>query len=262
MTIQLFTIYNLKMKRFIYSILFLVITLILQAQVKPGEQLVFAGSYEMKGLMTNIAQVTMKTASMQTSKTNYMHLSLEMATFSKWDSYFKIRDLYESYINPTTFKPALYKRNIYEGGYTKSEKYTFGADGTVKSVSKRRNRAEVQHTFKINPATVDVVTLIYKLRASNLSALKPGQAMNFTLVFDEKQFPVSVRYIGKETVNAGNLGKKECYKLSIAAASNKLKGKDKNIVWLTADNKKVPALIKFSIPVGVGQLTLTSASGI
>jgi hypothetical protein len=41
-----------------------------------------------------------------------------------------------------------------------------------------------------------------------------------------------------------------------------LKGKDQNIIWLTADSKKIPALIKFSIPVGTGQLKLSSVSGI
>jgi hypothetical protein len=65
-----------------------------------------------------------------------------------------------------------------------------------------------------------------------------------------------------ESVNAGNLGQKECYKLSIGAKTNKLKGTDKNLIWLTADAKKVPALMKFSIPVGTGQLALTSATGI
>ncbi len=250
------------LKNTIITLLFLIGCFSIQAQVKSGERLVFAGSYEMKGLMTNIAQVTMKTATMQTSKSSYLHLSLEMATFSKWDNYFKIRDLYESFVNPTSLKPALYKRNIYEGGYTKSEKYTFGANGTVKSVSKRRNRAEVQKSFKIGPSTIDVVTLIYKLRATNFATIKQGQAISFTLVFDEKQYPVSVRYIGKETVVAGNLGKKECYKLSVMANTNKLKGKDKNLIYITADAKKVPTLIKFSIPIGVGQLTLTSATGI
>jgi hypothetical protein len=34
------------------------------------------------------------------------------------------------------------------------------------------------------------------------------------------------------------------------------------LIWLTADAKKIPTLIKFSIPVGTGQLTLTSATGI
>ena len=40
------------------------------------------------------------------------------------------------------------------------------------------------------------------------------------------------------------------------------KGKDKNLIWLTADDKKIPALMKFSIPVGTGQIALSSATGI
>jgi hypothetical protein len=48
--------------------------------------------------------------------------------------------------------------------------------------------------------------------------------------------------------------------MSIAAKTDKLKGTDKNLIWLTNDAKKIPVLIKFSIPVGTGQLTLSSAS--
>jgi hypothetical protein len=96
----------------------------------------------------------------------------------------------------------------------------------------------------------------------DLSKFKEGQTQNLIIVFDEKQIPVTLKYMGKETINAGNLGKKECYKLSIGAKTDALKGKDKNLIWLTADSKKIPALLKFSIPVGTGQLTLTAANGI
>lgn len=250
-------------KNTILTLLFLAVMVSVQAQIKAGERLVFAGSYEVSGLMTNIAQVTLSTSSMQTSKNSYLHLSLELATFNKWDSYFKIRDLYESFVNPTTLKPALYKRSIFEGKYSKTEKYTFQTDGrTVKSVSKRGNRPETQNTFTIGPSTIDATTLIYKLRTVNFAAMSPGQSASFVLVFDEKQHPFAIKYLGKEVVQAGNLGRKECYKLAIVANTNKLRGKDKNLIWLTADTKKVPALIKFNIPVGAGQLTLTSATGI
>ena len=90
--------------------------------IKSGEKLVFAGSYNMSGLMTQLAQVTMSTENVTTAKNTYLHLSCELSTYSKWDSFFKIRDLYESYVNPTTLKPSLYKRNIDEGGWTKKEK--------------------------------------------------------------------------------------------------------------------------------------------
>ena len=229
--------------------------------IKFGEKLIFSGSYNMSGLMTQLAQVTMSTENVTTSKNTYLHLSCELSTYSKWDSFFKIRDIYESYVNPTPLKPSLYKRSIDEGGYTKKEKYVFKGN-TVNSTSKRKNKPETQKTFTIGASTQDVISLLYKLRTMDLSKFKEGQTQSLMIVFDEKQIPVTLKYMGKETVSAGNLGNKECYKLSIGAKTDALKGKDKNLIWLTADDKKIPTLLKFSIPVGTGQLTLTSATGI
>jgi hypothetical protein len=229
--------------------------------IKSGEKLVYAGSYNMSGLMTQLAQVTMSTETVSTSKNAYLHLSCELSTYSKWDSFFKIRDIYESYVNPANLKPSLYKRSIDEGGYTKKEKYAFKGN-TVNSTTKRKNKPETQKKFTIGASTQDVISLLYKVRTLDFSKFKVGQTQNLMIIFDEKQIPVTLKFMGKENVNAGNLGKKECYKLSISAKTDALKGKDKNLIWLTADANKIPALLKFSIPVGTGQLTLTSASGI
>jgi len=229
--------------------------------IPSGEKLVFAGSYNMSGLMTQLAQVTLSTDIVTTSKNAYLHLNCELATYAKWDKFFKIRDLYESYVDPITLKPSLYKRSIDEGGYIKKEKYVFKGN-SVTSTTKKRTTPETTKTFTIGASTQDVVSIMYKLRTMDLSKMKTGQAQSFTIVFDETQIPVTVKLLGMETVSAGNLGSKNCYKLSIGAKTDVLKGKDKNLIYLTADAKKVPALMKFSIPVGTGQLALTSASGI
>jgi len=233
------------------------------SQIKSDEKLVYAASYNMSGLMTQLAQVTMETETMKTSKNTFLHLSCQAATFSKWDSFFKIRDLYESYVDAETLKPSLYKRSINEGGFTKTEKYIFKSDGrTIVSTSKRKNNPETNRTFTVGNSTQDIVTLIYKLRTVDFQNFTNGQTKSLVLVFDEKEIPVVVKFMGKETISAGNLGTKECYKIAIGARTQVLKGKDKNIIWLTADAKKIPALIKFSIPVGTGQLKLSNASGI
>ncbi len=233
------------------------------SQIKPNETLIFSGSYEFGGMMTNLAQVTMRTEPMNTSKKSYLRLSIEVSTFGKWDSFFKIRDLYESYVEPITLKPSLYKRNVLEGGYTKTEKYSFTAAGTsLTSVASRMKRAETKRTLNVPASASDVVSMVYKLRMIDLSKIKNGQSLPFVIIFDEKQLPVWVKLLGKETIPAGNLGKKECYKLSISAKTNKLKGADKNLIWISADSKRIPCLIKFSIPVGVGQVTLLKATGV
>ncbi|HMI05930.1 MAG TPA: DUF3108 domain-containing protein [Flavobacterium sp.] len=250
------------MRKILFVLTLLSAGLVSAQAVKPGEKFVYAASYNMSGLATALAQVKMETETVKTSKNTLLHLSCEATTYSKWDSFFKIRDSYESYVNPATFKPSLYKRDILEGKYTKKEKYIFRNDGTIVSTASKNKAAETKKTFSVGSSTNDVVTILYKLRNVDFSKFKPGQIQSFNVVFDEKEMTVAAKYMGKETVKAGNLGAKECYKISIAAKTKVLKGTDKNIVWLTADTKKVPALIKFSIPVGTGQLTLTNASGL
>ena len=80
-------------------------------------------------------------------------------------------------------------------------------------------------------------------------------------MFDEKEFSVGIKYMGKETINAGNLGSQQCYKIAVDANSDVVQGKDKNLIWFTVD-KKIPALIKFTIPVGSGVLKLKTVSKI
>ena len=231
--------------------------------VKSGEKFVYAASYNMSGLMTQLAQVKMETETVKTSKSTLLHLYCELATYSKWDSFFKIRDVYESYVNPINLKPSLYKRDIFEGSYSKKEKYIFKNNGTtIESTVNKGHKPQTKKTFSVGSSTQDIVSVLYKLRNVDFSNFKPGQIQSFVVVFDEKEMAVSAKYLGKETIAAGNLGNRSCYKISIAAKTKVLKGTDKNIIWLTADASKVPALIKFSIPVGTGQITLTNASGL
>ena len=49
----------------------------------------------------------------------------------------------------------------------------------------------------------------------------------------KRNFPVLIKFMGKQTINAGNLGAQECYKIAIDANSDVIKGKDKNIIWFT-----------------------------
>lgn len=227
------------------------------AQISQNERLTYTGAYRMGGMMTTLAQVSLQTNPVKTSKKTYLHLCMEAQTFSKWDYFFKIRDLYESYVDPATLRPSLYKRNILEGKYSKMEKYIYRGN-TISSTSDTKSGALRTKTVSVHGGSMDVVAAMYKLRSVDFSKMRPGQVFAVTVIFDEKEYPASARFMGKETVSAGCLGKRECYKLSIAARTNKLRGKDQNVIWFTADSRKIPALIKFSIPVGVGQLVLTS----
>jgi len=248
-------------------LLFSTLTIAQNNAIAPGEVLTFTASYNMSGLMTPIAQVKMETSAIKTSKATLLRLKCTAATFKKWDNFFKIRDIYESYVSPKSLTPYLYKRDINEGGYYKFMQYKFSHKSkTVKSI-KRKKRGdgtiwEENKTVSIGSSTKDLVTTLYHLRTINFSKLSTGTTKSLVVIFDNKETKVNFTYLGTETI-ASAIGKKPCYKLSITINnSNILEGSGNNLLWLTADENKVPVLAKFKIPVGNGELNIKSATGL
>ncbi len=236
--------------------------------IAVGEKLIFTASYNMSGLLTDIAQVTMETGEVKTSKATLLHLKCTAATFSKWDNFFKIRDLYESYVSPTSLTPYLHNRDINEGSYYKFMQYTFShKTNSVKSLMRKKNGRGVIYDknsdVKINVGTKDIVSTIYHIRNLDIHKAKPGDVQNFKVIFDNEELVISVKYVSKETIQTA-IGKKECYKLALSLKNSAvLKGGiNDNLLYLTADANKIPVYAKFKIPVGNGELKITSATGL
>jgi hypothetical protein len=216
----------------------------------------------MSGILNDIAQVTMETSPVKTSKATLLKLKCNAATYSKWDNFFKIRDLYESYVSPKTLKPYLYKRNINEGGYFKAMKYTFShKTNTIKSVQTKKNNRVENKDFKFGTDTKDIVSTIYNIRLFDYASMSVGQRKTVTIVFDREETKATISYLGKETINTA-IGKKTCYKIAIGSDSKVIEGNKNNLLWLTADANKIMVYGKFKIPVGNGELKIKSASGL
>ena len=256
------------MKYFILlTVLFYTLPTQSQNAFTAGENLTFTASYNMSGLMTDIAQVNMQVNEVKTSKSTLFHLKCTAKTYSKWDSFFKIRDLYESYVSTTSLTPYLYKRDINEGSYYKFVKYTFNhKTKNVNSIQKKRRKDgtfwEENKNHTIKSGTKDLVTMIYNLRNLDIHKASPGDSQSFPVIFDRKENYVTIKYLNKEVINTA-LGKKECYKLSININdSDLLKGNNKNLLWLTADENKIPVFAKFRVAIGSGELKIKSATGL
>lgn len=258
-----------SMQRYLLFMLSFVVTSISFSQnntIAAGEKLTFSASYNMSGLLTEIAEVTMETSEVKTSKTTLLKLKCKATTYSKWDGFFKIRDLYESYVNPNTLTPYLYKRDINEGSYYKFMQYKFNhRTKTVESIKRKKKKIggtyDVNSTVQIGADTKDIVTTIYHIRNLDIHETNIGDSQSFKVLFDNQEETIYVKYLGKETIST-RLGKKECYKLAISMNNSILKGNNANVLWLTADQNKVPVYATFKIAVGNGALSIKSASGL
>lgn len=227
------------------------------------EKLTYTATYNMSGILTDIAQINMETSVVKTSKASLLRLKCTAATYSKWDNFFKIRDLYESYVNPKTLTPYLYKRDINEGSYYKFMKYKFShKTKTVKAQLKKKNNYEENKSVSINYGTKDIVSTLYSIRLVDFANMNKGTRKSFNIIFDREETKAQITYLGKETISTA-IGKKECYKIAIGSSNNKaLQGTNSNFLWLTADENKIPVYGKFKIPVGNGELKIKSATGL
>ena len=94
--------------KFLLTIISIFLLISVNAQnyaVGNNEKLVYTASYNMSGILNDIAQVTMETSTVKTSSATLLRLKCTATTFSKWDSFFKIRDLYESYVSSSSITP-------------------------------------------------------------------------------------------------------------------------------------------------------------
>ena len=246
-------------------LLMLLFSLLVKAQnnaVGDNEKLVYTASYNMSGILNDLAQVTMETSSVKTSKATLLRLKCTATTYSKWDNFFKIRDLYESYVNPKTITPYLYNRDINEGSYYKNMKYTYShKTNSVKTIQKKKKNHVENKTVKINSGTKDIVSTMYYLRLYDFANMAVGTRKSLPIIFDRKEVKGQITYLGKETIKTA-IGTKECYKLAIGSSEDVLQGKNSNFLWLTADENKIPVYGKFKIPVGNGELKIKSATGL
>ncbi|PQJ74753.1 DUF3108 domain-containing protein [Polaribacter gangjinensis] len=234
--------------------------------VNTNEKLVYTASYTLSGLLTEIAQISLETSPVKTSTATLLKLKFTATTFSKFDNFFKVRDLYESYVNPKTLTPLLYKRDIAEGGFKKMEQYKFNhKDKNIDCVIRKFQKDgefEDKLTVPNTGNTRDLVATIYNVRNLDFSKLKTGESKSFSFLFDAKEKFMIIKYLGKETIST-NLGKKECYKLAVSLKNdNSLKGANDNLLWLSADVVKIPVLAKFKIAIGTGELKIKSATGL
>ena len=237
--------------------------------IAPGEKLVFSASYNMSGLLTDLAQVTMETSEVNTSSSTLMRLKCTARTYKKWDNFFKINDLYESYVNPRTLTPYLYKREINEGGHYKYVKYNFDyKDRRVKSLRRQKSKNfesgywDRKANIPFSYGAKDLVSTIYHIRNLDIHKAPKGSSDTFTVLFDNVETKVRVTMLGKESIDT-KLGRKDCYKLSISIANNDvLKGSNTNVLWLTADKNKIPVYAKFKVAIGNGELKIQSATGL
>ena len=220
----------------------------------PGEELVYTISYGI--IKGGEGKLTVKDTLIDKQRT--LHLTAAGHTTGLVDAIYKVRDQYESFVNPETVKPIKSIRDIREGRYRYYNEvlYYHGVDSTF---IKSQKSGE-----KYVPADIyDIVSAFYVGRKKYFNdSMVEGQVIEIKTYFSDEVFPLRIRYLGIETIKT-NLGKLECYKFSpVTEVGRAFKSEDDMHVWITRDENKLPAKIRFNLFVGAFICEIDSANGL
>lgn len=229
---------------------------------QAGEILKFKGSYFMSSLWADLAEVNIEVSDYNAQGRSLYSIQATASTYSNYDSFFKIRDLYQSWVDKANLKPYMFKRVVDEGGYQFNMKYVIQRASLQAKYDYERKGILKSSVINITEDTQDLVSVLYYIRTLDYDKMSYNKIISISVLVDDKVENLNLTYKGKETLKTDAFGSKSCYKLGISINNKALVNKETNSIWLTADKNRIPVLVKAEIPVGSIQLRLVEAKGI
>jgi hypothetical protein len=211
-----------------------------QNAFQPGEILEYDISYGfIKG-----GHASLKVVEKENNGSSLWNLVLKGKTTGLTDRIYRVEDIYESYIVPSTGLPVRSIRNIREQNYRHYEEVIHNQEHDYVITTKSGKVAVPNNTL-------DVVSAFYFLRNQlQTTELKPEMILRFTTYFGGDLFPLVLRYKKTEWVKT-RFGKIACHKfMPVTEVGRVFKTEDDMTIWLSADRNFLPVKINFQLIVG------------
>jgi hypothetical protein len=178
------------------------------------------------------------------------------------DAIFKVRDIYESFIDPQTQLPIKSIRNVSEGRYHRYNVVIFDHK-TRKDSAILTSDLTGKHVTEQN--IHDILSCFYFFRKSIMAkktVLKKGEMITIMTWFTDEYYPIRLRFIEMDEVRT-KVGKIRCYKFNPVTESGRL-FKDENgaTFWFSADQNYLPVKVRFDIFVGSFTVDLSAYQGL
>lgn len=221
---------------------------------RSGEVLDYKVFYTLAGMYVGAGQVSFSnTVEMYQRKPVY-HVKGEGGTFPSYDWFYKVRDVYESFIDTTTLLPLKFVRQVNEGGTHIYSQVLFQ--------SQLKKAVSLQGSYAVPDCIQDVLSAIYYARNIDFNQYKPGDKIPFSIFLDDQVFPIYLRFLGREILHT-RYGDYHTIKFKpLLIEGTIFTGGEQMNVWVTDDNNRLPVLIETPILVGSIKVYLKSFRGL
>jgi len=229
-----------------------------------GEEVSYTVSYNWGPVWVDAGLVTFSAKKEMFLGKPSWHLKSTGKTFRTYDILFKVRDYYDSWVDPDTFHSFEFRRYIYEGGYTLLNTMKFDQEKhEVYSNTKTDNNPQRTDTLKILPCSFDMLSAVYYTRTLDLPNISKDFKKQIPVLIDDGYYNIYIRPLGKEIVENTDGKKYRCTKFAAKMVEGTIfRGDEDVLVWVTDDANKVPIYIEAKIIIGTVKAYLKEARGL
>ncbi len=220
---------------------------------KPGEILNYRLHY---GLMdAAVAVLEVKPEYKQFGSRECYHIVGDGFSKGTFDFFFKVRDRYETLLDKHALLPWHFSRNCYEGGYNINQNYFF---------NHYTNKVDVGNgeTYSFPKGTHDMVSAFYAARNLDFANAKEGDIFALNCFLDKENWPLQIRYVGKETIKT-DIGKIRCIKFRPIVQKGRVFKKEEDLnVWISDDKNHIPIRAEAKVLFGAIKMDITGYKNI
>jgi hypothetical protein len=211
--------------------------------------------------MVNAGYATLEVKEGVINSTKNFHVVGKGYTTGLSKFFFKVEDLYESYIDKDSGNPYRYVRKINEGGYTKNQEGFFNSAGNKILVKDYKHKTE--KTLNIPKNTQDILSSFYYLRNyPNIEKMKSGEYVSIDMFFDDEITKFRLKFIGRENITTKFGSVSTMIFRPIVQSGRVFKEEESLTIWISDDENKLPIRIKASLMVGSIKADLEEYKGL
>jgi Protein of unknown function (DUF3108) len=162
---------------------------------------------------------------------------------------YKVRNRIESVWDTEDRSSLRYREDRHEGGYKASSEIDFDSDRGEAHYSDGR-------TFPVPPHVQDALSSFYFTRTQ---ALPVGGSVIFDYHASRRSQPLEVKVLGRDRVHVP-AGTFDCVVVEpVLHAGGIFKNSGRLLIWLTADDRRIPVLMKSKVAIGSISVVLQEA---
>jgi len=175
------------------------------------------------------------------------HLVSKAESNNFFSVFYKVRDRVDSFLDKESFVTRRFSKNILEGKYRTEFTVDFDHVDRVASYS---DGTEMEFLA----CAQDILSAFFYVRTLDLDV---GQSVEVPCHSDKKNYPLEVRVHRKETISTA-VGRVDCLVVEpILKSSGVFQQRGRLTIWLTADEYRIPVLMKSKVAVGSISAILT-----